>query len=110
MRHVASLLMGIFLFQRHFGPNGVSPPTCGGPGSGFVCCKVDNVSLVFTLKNISITSISVNVNSVVYSRIPKAIPFLCPIEVSNPRLPISIKWEEEALPPKSNSVEMGNAA
>ena len=29
------------LLQRDFGPNGVSPPTCGGPGSGYVCCKVD---------------------------------------------------------------------
>ena len=34
-------------FQRqhkHFGPNGFKPPTCGGPASGYVCCKVGAVS------------------------------------------------------------------
>lgn len=31
----------IFLFfQRQYGPHGFRPPTCGGPGSGYVCCKV----------------------------------------------------------------------
>ena len=28
------------LFQRQFGPDGVRPPSCGGPASGFVCCRV----------------------------------------------------------------------
>jgi len=27
-----------------FGPNGFRPPTCGGPGSGFVCCSVNDAS------------------------------------------------------------------
>ncbi len=27
-------------FQRQFGPNGIRPPTCGGPASDYVCCRV----------------------------------------------------------------------
>ena len=26
--------------HHHFGPNGFKPPTCGGPASGYVCCRV----------------------------------------------------------------------
>ena len=35
--------MIFFYLQRQhhlFGPNGIKPPECGGPGSGFVCCSV----------------------------------------------------------------------
>ena len=31
--------------HKHFGPEGYKPPTCGGPASGYVCCKVGVVSL-----------------------------------------------------------------
>ena len=30
----------MLLFQRQFGPGGISPPTCGAPRSGYVCCRV----------------------------------------------------------------------
>ena len=26
--------------HHHFGPDGFKPPTCGGPASGYVCCRV----------------------------------------------------------------------
>lgn len=26
-----------------FGPTGYRPPTCGGPGSGYVCCRAGGV-------------------------------------------------------------------
>jgi len=26
--------------HHHFGPNGFKPPSCGGPASGYVCCRV----------------------------------------------------------------------
>ena len=38
-------------FQRqhaHFGPDGVKPPTCGGPASGYVCCRVSAAENGFT--------------------------------------------------------------
>ena len=37
------LSIHIYDLQRqhhHFGPNGFKPPTCGGPASGYVCCRV----------------------------------------------------------------------
>lgn len=45
------ILVILFHFQRqhhHFGPNGFKPPTCGGPASGYVCCRVDASNNGFT--------------------------------------------------------------
>ena len=35
--------------HKHFGPEGFKPPTCGGPASGYVCCKVGVVSFMFVI-------------------------------------------------------------
>ena len=43
-----------------FGPNGFRPPTCGGPGSGYVCCSVPGTASSLDIGFAETISSSVN--------------------------------------------------
>ncbi len=40
MKYLLDFIVLQLLLQRQFGPSGFRPPTCGGPASNYVCCRV----------------------------------------------------------------------